>query len=346
MGAPRIVADDGSWPMLGQAWSERVSVALAPVAGDVVCEHIGSTAVPGLGAKPILDLQVRVPELLDDELMDAALAAAGFTRALGARPDSPGVAFDTPRPGAPTHPALYAKQLFHRVAQGADPEIILHVRRADSPFAAFVATFRDWLAADPANAARYCAVKRELADVHGGDADYDDYTRAKGAFFDEIQPELDAFAAAGPALVVRVLEEADVAGIEASEPAGQGFVRAMWALQSAGTSTLLVAWEGAASVGSAEVRWGDEVELANLSVRSSARGRGVGSALVAAAEALIGSGSLSMGVGLDNPRARALYERLGYRGTGEITTTTYEYVDDDGIRHTATETDERLVKEL
>ena len=70
MGAPRIIADDGSWRVLGQAWSERVSVALAPVAGAVVCEHIGSTAVPGLGAKPILDLQVRVPELLDDELMD------------------------------------------------------------------------------------------------------------------------------------------------------------------------------------------------------------------------------------------------------------------------------------
>lgn len=149
-----------------------------------------------------------------------------------------------------------------------------------------------------------------------------------------------------PALVVRMLEDVDVARIEASEPAGRGFVRAMWARQVAGESTLLVAWEGVDSVGSAEVRWGDEVELANIAVRPIARGRGVGSSLVAAAESFVGSGSISIGVGVDNHRARALYERLGYRGTGELTTTTYEYVDDAGIRRTATETDERLVKEL
>ncbi|MGO1312884.1 MAG: GNAT family N-acetyltransferase [Brevibacterium aurantiacum] len=48
---------------------------------------------------------------------------------------------------------------------------------------------------------------------------------------------------------------------------------------------------------------------------------------------------------MDNPGARRLYERLGYRGTGEITTRTYRYVDADG-EHEVTETDERLSKRL
>jgi hypothetical protein len=66
-----------------------------------------------------------------------------------------------------------------------------------------------------------------------------------------------------------------------------------------------------------------------------------------AAEERVGAGGrLAVGVGLDNPRARALYERLGYRGTGEITTTSYSFVDDAGVTRQATETDETLVKHL
>jgi ribosomal protein S18 acetylase RimI-like enzyme len=66
---------------------------------------------------------------------------------------------------------------------------------------------------------------------------------------------------------------------------------------------------------------------------------------VRAAEERIAPGRLTVGVALDNPRARALYERLGYRGTGELATTTYAYVDDAGVTREATETDERLVKQ-
>ncbi len=88
-------------------------------------------------------------------------------------------------------------------------------------------------------------------------------------------------------------------------------------------------------------------ELKNLNVRTAFRGRGVGTALVAAAEErATGRGSLAIGVGIDNPRARALYERLGYAPTGRETTTTYDYVDDQGVRRTATETDVLLVKDL
>lgn len=147
-------------------------------------------------------------------------------------------------------------------------------------------------------------------------------------------------------LIVRELQEADVEVIESSEPPGKGFVRAMWALQGQGRSLLLVAWRDGRRVGSGEIDWTHRPpELKNLAVDSDQRGRGVGTALIREAERRAHQhGELCVGVGLDNPRARALYERLGYRGTGEISTTTYEYVDADGARRTATETDELLMR--
>lgn len=149
-------------------------------------------------------------------------------------------------------------------------------------------------------------------------------------------------------LVVRELAESDVALIESREPAGQGFVRAMWALQCEEASVLLVAWVGADPVGSGQVDLSaSPVELKNLNVAPHIRGQGVGTAIIRAAEERVGAGGrLAVGVALDNPRARALYERLGYCGTGEITTISYEFVDERGVRRSATETDELLVKTI
>ena len=154
--------------------------------------------------------------------------------------------------------------------------------------------------------------------------------------------------AAGIPLTIRVLEEADVGVIESLEPAGKGFVRAMWARQRAGQSGLLVAWRGAEPIGSGEIAWDGAVpELRNLAVRAPHRGSGAGSALIAAAERAVGvGGSLEIGVGTDNPRAAALYERLGYRPTGARVTTIYFYIDEAGVRQQATEISQMLVKRV
>ncbi len=53
---------------------------------------------------------------------------------------------------------------------------------------------RDWLRAHPGEAARYAATKRALADEHAQDRDFDDYTRAKTAYFDEVQPRFESWA--------------------------------------------------------------------------------------------------------------------------------------------------------
>jgi len=149
-------------------------------------------------------------------------------------------------------------------------------------------------------------------------------------------------------LVIRTLEEGDLDAIESFEPAGQGFVRAVWARQHAGRSTLLVAWHGAEPIGSGEIAWDGAVpELRNLAVRAPHRGSGVGSALIAAAERHVGSGRLlEIGVGDDNPGAAALYLRLGYRPTGARVTTTYFYIDDESVRRCATEVSQMLVKRV
>jgi GrpB-like predicted nucleotidyltransferase (UPF0157 family) len=189
-----IVDHDPGWRDQAAQLLDELEAALRPLAGSDRFDyaHIGSTAVPGLAAKPVIDLQVRTPSLPTREHLADLLAPTGFVPAPGSRPDSPGVHRDNPRPGDPTDPALYEKRLFHAPSRAA----ILHVRRADSPFARFVVLFRDWLRSDPDAADRYEQLKRRLAAQHAGDGngDADDYTRSKTAFFDGTDDEMRAWA--------------------------------------------------------------------------------------------------------------------------------------------------------
>lgn len=187
-----IVGYDPAWPARAQQLLNAVRSVFASLAeaDHFVYEHIGSTAVPGLAAKPIVDLQVRMPSLPSLAELTDVLAPTPFVPSHGARPDSPGVHRDTPRPGDRTDAALYEKRLFYAPAEDA----ILHIRRTDSPFAEFVVEFRDWLRHHPDQARRYEQIKRALAEQHADAPDYDDYTRAKSAFLNEIQPQMRSWA--------------------------------------------------------------------------------------------------------------------------------------------------------
>ncbi|MDN4609571.1 GNAT family N-acetyltransferase [Arthrobacter sp. IIF3SC--B10] len=90
-------------------------------------------------------------------------------------------------------------------------------------------------------------------------------------------------------------------------------------------------------------------ELKHLFVQKSARGAGAGTALCAWTEkraAQAGFDTLYLSVGVENQAARRLYERLGFTPAGKTTTTTYQYVDDDGQKQWATETDDLFEKTL
>ncbi len=178
---------DDSWPAAAERRLADLRRVLLPLAPDAHFDHIGSTSVPGLAAKPFLDLQVRVPRLPDPVALDAALVTVGFHPHAGSRPDSPGVHRDSPRGSTRVPDEVWEKRLF--TAQ--DPDTVLHVRRSDSPWGRYTVAFRDWLRANPEEAARYERTKRALAADHADDPDHDDYTRAKTAYFDQVQASIE-----------------------------------------------------------------------------------------------------------------------------------------------------------
>ncbi|HLY86147.1 MAG TPA: GrpB family protein [Gaiellaceae bacterium] len=140
--SPIVVADyDPAWPALFEHFAEPLRVALPGAS----VEHVGSTAVPGLAAKPIVDLDVVVGS--PDDVPGAIEALAGLGYVYQGDKGVPGrEAFLWPASSEPHH--VYV------VVAGSEPYRD-HVN------------FRDRLLADPATAREYSALKRELAERFG-----------------------------------------------------------------------------------------------------------------------------------------------------------------------------------
>jgi dephospho-CoA kinase len=139
--------------------------------------HVGSTAVPGLPAKDVIDLQLGVETLGDADAIRDALCDAGFP----ARPD---VDHDKPKPpGSLPWPKRYHGS--------ADPgrAVHLHVREVGSPGWRYALLVRDWLRADPLARAEYLAAKRAAVGAPQG------YAQAKELWFDAAAAGADAWAA-------------------------------------------------------------------------------------------------------------------------------------------------------
>ncbi len=181
---------DAAWPAAAERRLADLRRVLEPLDREAEFDHIGSTSVPGLLAKPLLDLQVRMSRLPDPAELDPPLLEIGFRPHAGARADSPGVHRDSPRGSQQVPEDVWEKRLF----TASDPDTVLHVRRLDSPWGRHTVMFRDWLRAHPAEVARYAEVKQSLAREHADDPDFDDYTRAKTAYFDLVQERFETWA--------------------------------------------------------------------------------------------------------------------------------------------------------
>ncbi|MET3721504.1 MULTISPECIES: dephospho-CoA kinase [unclassified Arthrobacter] len=159
----------------------------AAVPGDVLAvDHIGSTAVPGLAAKDVIDLQVTVADLNAADRIALQLAAAGF-------PVVPGAGFDTPKPTDPD-PTQWQKR-FHA---NADPgrDVNVHVRSAGSAGWRYALLFRDWLRKDPEAATLYADHKRALTEQFAGTRGTRAYAEAKEPWFTDVAwPRMDGWAA-------------------------------------------------------------------------------------------------------------------------------------------------------
>ncbi len=164
MTTPPFVADpDPGWPAAAARLVTELHAALPGQLAPI--EHIGSTAVPGLPAKPVIDLMAATPDLAAfGSVAETRLAALGYRR------------LDTGMTG----------RLFYRrepLATPASYATHLHVVPADSWETRNERILRDHLLAHPADAERYGALKRRLAAAGGGP---DAYTRGKTALVQEL----------------------------------------------------------------------------------------------------------------------------------------------------------------
>jgi GrpB-like predicted nucleotidyltransferase (UPF0157 family) len=188
LGPASLRPHDPGLPAAATRLLDRLRAALARRGlddGRWTYDHIGSTAVPGLRAKRIIDVQIGVGSLpAEGSPADQVLEAAGFVAAAGSRPDSPGVYRDRVKDPGLAPDAAYRKRLYFR----ADPPLpaILHVRQLGAPWWSYTVQFRDWLRASPEGRRAYEHAKQQAADAHASDPDFDDYTRAKAAFFDRV----------------------------------------------------------------------------------------------------------------------------------------------------------------
>ncbi|MFC9439329.1 dephospho-CoA kinase [Nocardia sp. NPDC057030] len=149
----RVVPANPEWPVQAQRLIARLWVACGASASRI--DHIGSTSVPELPAKDVIDLQITVADLDAADGLRDALGAAGF-------PVRPEITEDCPRP-TPQDPAGTDVSLWtKRYHQNADPGRLanVHVRVAGSPGQEYALLFRDWLRADAQARAEYLEVKR------------------------------------------------------------------------------------------------------------------------------------------------------------------------------------------
>ena len=154
-----LVEYDSAWPERYSLVEQEIREALGGAALQI--EHVGSTSVPGLAAKPIIDIVLVVAHSAQEDAYVPPLQAAGY--ALRVR-----------------EPDWYE----HRMLRGGDEDVNLHVFSAGCPEIERMLRFRDRLRSNAADRERYEAAKRELARRDWGDVQ--DYADAKTDVISEI----------------------------------------------------------------------------------------------------------------------------------------------------------------
>jgi GrpB-like predicted nucleotidyltransferase (UPF0157 family) len=156
-----IVIDD-----YDPAWADRFDVIrgqLEETLGDLILgvEHVGSTSVPGLAAKPVIDIDLLVQDTEDESRYLPPLERAGYRLVL-------------------REPWWHG----HRMLVGPAEDIHLHVWPDGAPEPVRHRLFRDWLRSHPADRELYASAKRRLASDTVDRAG--DYSLSKNAVIDQI----------------------------------------------------------------------------------------------------------------------------------------------------------------
>ncbi|GFN36146.1 hypothetical protein TXYLGN1_19330 [Tepidimicrobium xylanilyticum] len=137
--APIIIVEyDPNWPNLFEREANRIRSVLGSKALQI--EHVGSTSVPGLCAKPIIDILLVVKNSADEPSYVPALEEAGYSLKI-------------------REPEWFE----HRLFKGPDTDINIHVFSEGASEVDRILRFRDWLRSNESDRNKYAQVKRRLA---------------------------------------------------------------------------------------------------------------------------------------------------------------------------------------
>ena len=166
IGEPQVIGGPVELVEYDPAWLEQFSheagrIATALGERALRIEHVGSTSVPGLAAKPIIDILLVVTDSADENGYAGSLSASGYVLRI-------------------REPDWYQ----HRMFKGEDPIVNLHVFSEGCPEIERMLLFRDWIKSNPADCALYGRTKRELAQREW--KYIQNYADAKGAVVEEI----------------------------------------------------------------------------------------------------------------------------------------------------------------
>ncbi|MDQ1616386.1 MAG: hypothetical protein QOJ60_2325 [Actinomycetota bacterium] len=136
---PVLLAEpEAAWLRTGEELIARIRAAIGDTAQEL--EHVGSTSIPGLPAKPVIDLVLGVPDPSDEPAYVQAVEELGYELHL-------------------REPEWHE----HRLLKHTDPTVNLHVFAADSGEIERMVGFRDWLRTHPEDFALYLDAKHELS---------------------------------------------------------------------------------------------------------------------------------------------------------------------------------------
>jgi len=152
-----LIDYDGAWASDYAVHQARIQDALGRIAAAV--EHIGSTSVPGLAAKPIIDILVTVPDITAEEDYLEPLIAAGYV--------------------------LRVREPGHRLVRTEQRDVHVHILEVDDPAATDYLLLRDQLRIDEADRQLYEATKRDLTARDWPDMNA--YADAKTAVIEQIK---------------------------------------------------------------------------------------------------------------------------------------------------------------
>jgi GrpB-like predicted nucleotidyltransferase (UPF0157 family) len=144
-----VVRYDDGWPAIFAAHRERLREALGGTPADI--EHIGSTSVPGLAAKPIIDIVVAVDDITAEDDYLGPILAAGYR--------------------------LRVREPGHRLVRPPDRDVHVHIYGKGDPAIEMYLLLRDHLRVDADDRALYAETKRAL--IEQGFDDMNAYSDAK-----------------------------------------------------------------------------------------------------------------------------------------------------------------------